>query len=220
MSEAVRIPKKVAKRDATASKRHILNAALREFSGLGLAGARMDAIAEAADVSKPMIYSYFGDKEDLYKAALRESYLQIRQGERKLQIDNLDPEDGIRELVRFTLNHFVSKPWFISMLNTENLLGGDAIRSMGDVSKIQSPLIDGLTALLKRGAARGIFRKDVDPIDIYITIASLCYFPVSNRHTLRVVFKVPIDKPWLDRRAKVIAEMVLLYLKPQNGGGA
>ena len=220
MTSEVKIPKRGAKRDAVASKRRILDAALKEFSRYGHAGARMDAIAEAANVSKPMIYSYFGDKEELYKAALRESYLQIRQGERELQIGDLDPEEGIRELVRFTLNHFVSKPWFISMLNTENLLGGDAVRQIHDVGEIQSPLIDALKSLLKCGAEAGSFREDVDPVEVYITIASLCYFPVSNRHTLRVVFKVPIDKPWLDHRANVIANMVLLYLKPESQGSA
>lgn len=212
MSAESKPPKRSIKRDAAASKRRIINAALKEFSRYGHAGARMDAIAEAAEVSKPMIYSYFGDKEELYKAALRESYVQIRQGERELQIDSLDPEDGIRELVRFTLNHFVSKPWFISMLNTENLLGGEAIKQISDVSEIQSPLIEALNGLLKRGVEDGIFRQDVDPVEIYISIASLCYFPVSNRHTLRVVFNVPIDKPWLETRAKAIAEMILLHL--------
>ena len=218
MSVELKPPKRVMKRDAAASKRRIINAALKEFARYGHAGARVDAIAEAAEVSKPMIYSYFGDKEELYKAALRESYIQIRQGERELKIDSLDPEEGIRELVRFTLNHFVSKPWFISMLNTENLLGGEAIRKIADVSDIQSPLIEGLDSLLKRGAQEGLFHQDVDPVEIYISIASLCYFPVSNRHTLRVVFNVPIDKEWLDTRAKAIAEMILLYLSQPPAG--
>ena len=220
MKADAKTPKRVAKRDAAASKRRIINAALKEFSRFGHAGARMDAIAAAAEVSKPMIYSYFGDKEDLYKAALRESYLQIRQGERALKIDSLGPEEGIRELVRFTLNHFVSKPWFISMLNTENLLGGEAIKQISDVGEIQSPLIEALDSLLKRGEIDHVFRADVDPVEIYISIASLCYFPVSNRHTLRVVFKVPIDQTWLDERATAIAEMILLYLRPPPVGPA
>lgn len=214
MTDPIKIPKKTAKRDATASRRRILNAALKEFAVRGHAGARMDSIAEAAHVSKPMIYSYFGDKEELYKAALRESYVQIRQGERKLKIDDLSPEDAIRELVDFTLSHFVSRPWFISMLNTENLLGGDAVRQIGDVDEIQSPLIQSIGGVLARGAAAGTFRDDVDPVEFYITIASLCYFPVSNRHTLRAVFKVPIDEPWLKQRAEMIAEMLLRYLQP------
>lgn len=218
MTGNITVPKRGAKRDASASKRRILNAALNEFSRYGHAGARIDSIAAAAEVSKPMIYSYFGDKEQLYLAALREGYVQIREGERQLDIGNLEPIAGVRELVRFTLNHFVSKPWFISMLNTENLLGGDTIRRIDDVSEIQSPLIEGLADLLKRGAGSGVFRDNVEPVEIYITIASLCYFPVSNRHTLRAVFKVPIDDEWLAQRAETIADMVLLYLHlPASG---
>ncbi|MGJ8532720.1 MAG: TetR family transcriptional regulator [Alphaproteobacteria bacterium] len=216
MSSNLKAVKKGPKRDAAASKRRILEAALHEFSRYGHAGARMDSIAEAADVSKPMIYTYFGDKEELYKAALRESYVQIRRGELNLQLGDLDPEAGIRELVSFTMNHFVSKPWFISMLNTENLLGGDAIRQIGDADAIQSPLIDGIGKLLQRGASTGLFRDDIDPVELYITIASLCYFPVSNQHTLRSVFKVPIDAPWLAQRSEMISDMVVQYLKSEK----
>ena len=204
---------KPVKRDAAASKRRILKAALAEFAAHGHAGARIDTIAEKASVSKPMIYSYFGDKEELYKAALRESYVQIRQGERKLKLEDPSPEEAVRELVGFTLRHFVSKPWFVSMLNTENLLGGDAIRQIGDVAEIQSPLIESIRQFLKRGAAAGEIRDDVDPVELYITIASLCYFPVSNKHTLRAVFKVPIDDDWLDQRAAMISDMLTCYLR-------
>lgn len=201
------------KRNAQASKRRILDAALEEFSTLGHAGARIDSIAEKAEVSKPMIYNYFGDKDALYRAALRESYVQIREGERKLQTDGLPPEQAIRELVRFTLDHFVSKPWFISMLNTENLRGGETVRQIADVAEIQSPLIQKLGEILKRGAESGVFRDDVTPAEFYITIASLCYFPVSNRHTLRAVFNVSIDEEWLNRKASDVADMLIMYLR-------
>ncbi|MXU66221.1 TetR family transcriptional regulator [Oceanomicrobium pacificus] len=207
------------KRDAEASRRRILDAALEEFSAQGHAGARIDTIAEKAEVSKPMIYSYFGDKDALYAAALRESYVQIRAGERELQTDDMPPEDAIRELVRFTLQHFVSRPWFIALLNTENLRGGDTITQIADVAEIQSPLIAKLGQILRRGAAEGIFRDDIDPAEFYITIASLCYFPVSNRHTLGAVFKVEIDAEWLDRKAQEAGEMLIRYLRVDGGAG-
>lgn len=205
------------KRDAKASQRRILKAALKEFSEHGLAGARIDVIAERAQVSKPMIYSYFGDKNELYKAALRESYVQIRSGERKLDTVGMTPEEAIRELVRFTLEHFISKPWFISMLNTENMLGGQSIRQIEDVADIQSPLVNSLDDILKRGAAEGQFRAGVDPVEFYITIASLCYFPVSNRHTLRSVFGVAIDDDWLARKADEASDMLISYLSMDRG---
>ncbi len=201
-----------AKRDAKRSRRAILDAALQEFAKHSHAGARIDAIANRAGVSKPMIYSYFGDKDELYAAALREAYVQIRAGERELSLDDKSPEAAIRALISFTLDHFRSKPWFISMLNTENLLGGTNIRKIKDVSDIQSHLITKLSRILDRGVDEGVFRPGIDPVDLYVKIAALCYFPISNAHTLRAVFKCPIDRTWLDRHDQNAQDMVLSYL--------
>lgn len=201
------------KRSAERSKRAILDAALVEFAELGHAGARIDSVAERAGVSKPLIYNYFGDKEDLYAAALREAYVQIRAGERTLDLESKDPETAIRALISFTLHHFRSAPWFISMLNTENLRGGAAVRRIEDVSEIQSPLIEELRKVLQRGANEGVFRPHVDPIQLYITIASLFYFPLSNRHTLSAVFGCPITDDWLDKRRADAEDMVVGFLR-------
>ena len=208
------------RRDAARSRRAILLSALKEFSKNGHAGARMDVIAEKAGVSKPMIYSYFGDKDQLYKAALREAYVQIRAGERQLDLEHLRPDEAIRSLAAFTQRHFISKPWFISMLNTENLLGGGAVRSMADLGGIQSPLIEQLRQVLESGAAEGLFRADVDPVDFYICIAALCYFPVSNRHTLSTVFAKDLNSGWFEAREEMVGDMLLAYLRPAGGGAA
>jgi len=58
-------------RDAAATRARILGAAVAEFSAVGLAGARVDRIAEASGSNKRMIYVYFGDKEGLFEAALQ-----------------------------------------------------------------------------------------------------------------------------------------------------
>ena len=210
-------PKRPAqKRDAERTQQAILQAALVEYAEHGFAGARIDRIAKNAGISKPMIYDYFGDKDDLYAAALREAYVQIRQGERELHLDEMAPKDAIRSLVNFTMAHFRSKPWFISMLNTENLRGGQTVRKIQDASEIQSPLLAKLSEILQRGSRDGTFRSDIDPVSLYVHIASLCYFPVSNAHTLRAVFRCPIDDAWLDHHVDQAAEMVLRFLKPSS----
>ncbi|WP_374788708.1 TetR/AcrR family transcriptional regulator [Brucella oryzae] len=206
-------PKPPRKRDAADSKRRILRAALNEFATHGFAGARVDRIAEEAEVSKPMIYDYFGDKNALYAAALREAYVKIREAEKKLSLDKLSPDDAVRELVRFTMNHFRRNPWFISMLTIENMQGGKTIRTMSDMPRIQSVLVDRVSELLERGKQSGDFRKKMNPRDFYVFVASLCYFPISNTHTLRAVFGLPIDNDWLDRRCEEASEMLLSYLK-------
>src|SRR2546428_666602 len=59
-------------RDPERTRQRILRAARREFVAKGFAGARVDAIARAASVNKRMLYHYFGDKEALFRAILRE----------------------------------------------------------------------------------------------------------------------------------------------------
>lgn len=201
------------KRDAEATKQRILQAALEEFSTHGHSGARVDRVAEGAGVSKPMIYEYFGDKDTIYAAALREAYVRIRQAEKHLDLDALPPEAAIRELVRFTMNHFRRNPWFVSMLAIENLRGGQTIRQVGDAPLIQSVLVERVGEVLKRGIGAGLFRDDIDPVDFYVFIASLCYFPISNTHTLKAVFKLPVDDAWLDKRSADATEMLLGFLR-------
>ena len=59
-----------SRRQPDLSRKAILQAALVEFAQEGLAGARVDAIAEAAGVNKALLYYYFHDKESLYGAVL------------------------------------------------------------------------------------------------------------------------------------------------------
>lgn len=200
------------RRDAERTREDILQAALEEFSTMGHSGARVDRIAARAGVSKPMIYDYFGDKDAIYAAALREAYVQIRRGEAQLALDPHDPRAAVRELVRFTMDHFRRKPWFIRMLNSENLLGGETVAQLHDAADIQSVLVTRLSEVLAEGVRQGVFRKNIDPAEFYVFIASLCYFPISNMHTLRTVFRLPIDDPWLDRRAEDASDMLLAYL--------
>ncbi|SFH08953.1 transcriptional regulator, TetR family [Palleronia marisminoris] len=179
---------------------------------MGHSGARVDRIAARAGISKPMIYDYFGDKDAIYAAALREAYVQIRRGEADLALDPDNPRAAVRELVRFTMDHFRAKPWFIRMLNSENLLGGETVARLHDASEIQSILVTRLSEVLEQGVRQGVFARRVDPAEFYVFMASLCYFPISNMHTLRAVFRLPIDDTWLDRRAEDAADMLLAYL--------
>src|SRR5580658_10100325 len=65
-------------RDREASRTAILAAALAEFAGHGLAGARMDAIAGTAGVNKALLYYYFRSKDELYEAVLDEFFQHLQ----------------------------------------------------------------------------------------------------------------------------------------------
>ncbi|GAA3820445.1 TetR family transcriptional regulator [Sphaerisporangium flaviroseum] len=55
-------------RDADRTRKRLLEAAAAEFAAYGIAGARVDRIAEAAGCNKAMIYAYFGNKDKLFDA--------------------------------------------------------------------------------------------------------------------------------------------------------
>src|SRR4029450_8611748 len=65
-------PERPKPRDPEGTRRRILAAALREFSAKGIDGARVDTIAARAGTNKRMLYSYFGSKDDLFRAVLRQ----------------------------------------------------------------------------------------------------------------------------------------------------
>src|SRR5215471_8253775 len=66
-------------RKAEATKERILEAALAEFSAYGIAGARVDRIAQAAGCNKNLIYIYFEDKETLFTTVLCKHLMRIHE---------------------------------------------------------------------------------------------------------------------------------------------
>jgi len=64
-------PRAIRPRNAAATKELLLSAATAEFADYGLAGARIDRIAERAGANKRLLYAYFGDKDQLFEAVLR-----------------------------------------------------------------------------------------------------------------------------------------------------
>jgi len=203
-------------RNAAASRAAILQAALHEFSEAGYDGARVDKIARAAHVSKPLLYDYFGSKEQLYAHALREAYVQIRAKEQKFNVLSLAPQEAIRAFVQFTIRHFARTPWFIRILNTENLRKGSSIGLIDDRKLIQSTSLGKMSTLLKRGYETGVFCRQIEPFDLYLMIASLCYFPVSNRHTLESVFDYTFSEENLAAHAERSASMILSWLRTKD----
>ena len=204
-----------AKRDPERTRAAILQSAVAEFARYGLGGARVDRIAERARANKRMLYHYFGDKDALFLAVLEDRYAHIRSAERELDLENLDPPDGLRRLVEFTWRYFLSNPEFITLLNSENLHKGRHVGRSRRVREMHSPLVDTLRALLERGEREGVFRKGIDPVQLYISIASEGYFYLSNRYTLSQIFGRDLMKPAaLTARLRHMTDVILNAVRP------
>jgi AcrR family transcriptional regulator len=200
-------------RNSEKTKEDILAAARAEFCEHGLGGARVDSIAERAGANKRLLYHYFGNKEDLYRAVLHDAYAEIRAGERELNLDALSPDEAMDRLVRFTFRHFLANPWFTSLLSTENVQNAAFLKTLPDIPALHSPLVGQIAQILENGRRDGIFRDGIDPIQLYISIAALGYFYVSNMKTLSVIFERDLGAtPMVQEREAQAVQMVLRFL--------
>jgi AcrR family transcriptional regulator len=200
-------------RDAERSQNTILNAARDEFAEHGLGGARMDRIAERAGLNKRLIYYYFQDKEQLFQAVLEQAYRHIREEERELKLLDLKPETALRRLVEFTWNYYLEHPEFLTLLNSANLHRARHLAQSPRARQLNSPLIETLGEVLERGRREGTFRGGVDPLQLYVSIAGLAYFYLSNNHTLSAIFGRDLMTPKAhSERLSHMCEVILGYV--------
>jgi TetR/AcrR family transcriptional regulator len=206
---------RIRRREPERSKRDILAAATAEFAAKGLAGARVDQIAKRARINKRMLYQYFGDKEALWLAALEAAYENMRREERLLDVATMSPREGMAALMRFNFEYCSNHPEFISLLNNENLHKAKYLKKSKRVRELYSPLLSMISDLLARGEKSGVFRPGVDPVDLYLTIASLGYFYFSNIHTLSTIFGRDLGtRASREAQAKLFVDVILRFLAP------
>jgi TetR/AcrR family transcriptional regulator len=206
---------KPQRRDPAATRKKLLTAARREFAKSGLAGARVDEIAARAGVNKQLVYHYFGDKDALYLAVLEWVYEEIRAQERKLNLAGLPPEQAIKKLIEASFDHLNAHPDFIVLLNDENRGGARHVRGSRKLEAMHSPLVSMVSKILSEGVRAGVFRKGINPVHLYISIAGLSYFFFSNTPTLSAIFGRDFSGTAAKRaRRRHVVDLVMQSLRP------
>jgi AcrR family transcriptional regulator len=202
------------KYDPEETKRNILDVATQEFSAMGLAGARVDAIAERTQTTKRMLYYYFGSKEGLYEAVLEKVYGDIRSLEQELQVSGMSPVDGLRSLVEFTFDYHDKHRDFVRLVTIENIHGAKYIEQVKTFKSRNASVIHTIEDLLARGVASGDFRQDIDAIDLHLLISSMCFHRIANRHTFGTAFgRDPSHSRLRARHREMIVDATLRFVK-------
>jgi TetR/AcrR family transcriptional regulator, upper aerobic nicotinate degradation pathway regulator len=178
--------KRVAARGHAAAdtRESILQAAVKVFAERGLGGGRVNLISRAARSNERMIYYYFGSKEKLFIEVLGKIYRDMWEAERALDLDLSDPVGALRQVVQFTMNHYLAHPEMLALLNNENLHKGRYVSKSKTMKDLSSPALDLMGGIYRRGVEEGVFRHGLKPLHIYLSILALNYFLVSNRYTL------------------------------------
>jgi AcrR family transcriptional regulator len=199
--------------DAEASRADILAAATKEFSEKGLSGARVDSIADRTKINKRMIYYYFSSKEGLYRAVLERCYGHIRMSESAAELDSLPPAEALRQHVRLTFDYHNMHPDFVRLVMNENIHQAAHIGELASIRTRNRAVIKTLQSLLDRGVEAGVFRTDITPVELHMSISALCFYNVSNRYTFSKIFERDMTSAAaVAARREVVVDMIMRWV--------
>jgi AcrR family transcriptional regulator len=195
-----------ATRNPGRTRERILSAALKEFAAKGFAGARVDAIARRAAINKRMLYHYFGDKEDLFKAVLRRKI-----AERQAWAETLsgDPE----ETLPFWFEAACKDADWIRLFEWEALQGGG--QKVIDEKERLAAVARGLERIRHR-QARGQVSAEFDPRHVMLTMRSLTMFPVAFPQLTEMIMGLPISNLKFQRERMEFLKRFALAFRPMR----
>lgn len=174
--------------DPERTKEDIIRIATQAFAKDGFNGSRVDEIAELTHTSKRMIYYYFESKEGLYREVLKRCYERIKRYEEDLDLTTINPEDALARMIRFTFDYHLENTDFVRLVMVENIHQAQYLKTIPEVKERAASVISVLKKIIDKGIETGVFRNDIDPLNLHMTISALCFYNVSNRGTFAHVF--------------------------------
>ena len=191
------------------SRAAILEAAVREFSDEGIAGARTDAIARTAGVNKALLYYYFKDKEALYQAVLDEVFSGVRSAVEGALSLRLSPRERLIAYLRAHFDYIASNPLYSRIVHAEFLRAGrDPSQLQRIAEEYFQPIFANIRELLREGQQAGEFRR-VDPVEfIPSMIAVVVFYFITAPITRVMTGEDPFSPAHLATRRKAIEDFV------------
>jgi AcrR family transcriptional regulator len=149
------------------SRAAILQAAAREFAEYGIAGARTDAIARAAQVNKALLYYYFKDKETLYGAVLDQVFKGLRKAVFGALEGDAPPREKILAYVGAYFDFIAANPLYPKLVQREMMRAGrgQSGRMRHIVQDYFRPIYSRLVEALAEGIASHLFQQRAGDAD-------------------------------------------------------
>jgi TetR/AcrR family transcriptional regulator len=195
------------------TRQRILEAATAIFAEQGPAGARVDDIVRSARVNKRMVYHYFGSKEKLYEAVLRQRYDLAAKEEADVVAEYASPREQIESLIRHYFRFLETHPQYVALLTWENLNRARSLDRAG-LRNIKHPIQAHFERVIKEGIRMKVFHPELSAQQLLISCYGLCYYYFSNRYTLSRILGVNLNgrkmkKERLDHVVKLVLEGIL-----------
>ncbi|MGY0488195.1 TetR family transcriptional regulator [Streptomyces sp. WG-D5] len=191
--------------DAEATRARIFDAAVAEFSAVGIGGARVERIAERAQANKALIYRYFGSKERLFAAVLADRLKQL------VETVSIDPE-SVAEYVGNLFDYHVTHPEMIRLMMAEEFhsgiaaMPGQEARSRYYSSKAQA---------VRTAQEQGRADTSLDARSVVLALTGLVCWYFAAPHISRMVLdEDPGDPAVLEAHRTALVEAARRIVQP------
>lgn len=157
-----------------ATRKRILEAARAEFAQYGIAGARVDRIADAASANKAQLYTYFGNKEALFEAVFTAALQEI------VEVVPIDGTDLPGYAVRL-YDDYLKNPDLVRLATWSRL----EREPTGHLTPDPTPGYQDKIDAIAEAQEAGLIDPDLEPSEVFVTVIalSMTWSPASTTYT-------------------------------------
>lgn len=209
------------------TEQQIKEAARRIFHREGLDGARMQTIADEANINKAMLHYYYRSKEKLFNEVFEEDYINLLAPIIQITRDpSIHVEDMIRLFVQRYLDVMTANPQLPLFLmyeiarNPERLLS--ITRKYAPLSETDDSDHDKMQAMtmirqIEKGQNEGRYNP-VNPEHFSVSLIGMCVYPIVAKQTLMQAFRMNEEEYQNfveERKEEVVDHAFRILMKPE-----
>ena len=194
------------------AEQKIVAAAKKVFLAKGLAGARMQDIADEAAINKAMLHYYFRSKDKLFEHI----FAEVAGAFLPRVMTIIESDKPIFEKIEVFCSEYITQvmqtPYVpIFILNEINRQPEAFIKKMFGGRK---PPIDVFLKQLQKEIKQGII-KPIDPVQLFVNIMGLCLFPFVAQPILQMMIGKEKAKfeAFMNERKTQVPKMIIASIK-------
>jgi TetR/AcrR family transcriptional regulator len=213
------MPKQFPTRRTAENRETILRTAEHIFAEHGLAGARIDAIAQAAGVNKALIYYYFKSKDALYLAIVEQHMKEFSRQALELLASDEGVRDKILHYVSMHFDFIAARKDYPRLLQRFMMVGDRPFMQIR--KKYFLPVARKFSMVIQQGIKSGdIWASDSTHTVISLNALTVFYFAAAPLLKASGIIKDPYQKSQLARRKKEVLELIQRALFKNRGAGS
>ncbi|MDT7906568.1 MAG: TetR/AcrR family transcriptional regulator [Candidatus Calescibacterium sp.] len=188
------------------TREKILKVATKLFAKYGFAGTSMDEIAERVGIRKASLYHHFSSKQEIYEELIERVFAEII----KIFQVSFSSGDILKDAENFIskiMNFILQNEDYVKILLRELLDENLPVKQFA-LEYVPKILSFG-SEILERGRKEGIFKENVDPIQLSITLTGAIIIYFVFRPVIEPFIKSPFSKKAIAERVKHISDVIL-----------